>query len=45
MQKPNIADGGKVRLGGQTPALPVRTLPENSKDTGKVRLGGNCPML
>ena len=34
------ADTGKVRLGGQSPSLPVRTT-----DSGKVRLGGQSPSL
>jgi len=45
MQKRDIKDDGKVRLGGNLPALPVRILPANSADTGKVRLGGNMPAL
>jgi hypothetical protein len=40
----NIADGGKVRLGGNTPACqPVRPAPASVADSGKVRLGGNGP--
>jgi len=36
----NIADAGKVRLGGYAP-----TLPPAIADTGKVRLGGYAPTL
>src|SRR4051812_26776790 len=40
-----IADTGKVRLGGMSPALPpIRCTPAVS-DSGKVRLGGMSPSL
>lgn len=42
----NIADTGKVRLGGNVPSFgPVRVAPASVADSGKVRLGGNCPSL
>ena len=41
-----IADAGKVRFGGNAPALPlVRASAEASADAGKVRLGGFAPAL
>ena len=42
----NIADNGKVRLGGESPSyLPVRAAPVSVADTGKVRLGGLSPLF
>ena len=41
----NIADNGKVRVGGFFPSLPVRTPPANVADNGKVRIGGFFPAL
>ncbi len=39
-------DGGKVRLGGQSPSLPpVRAPSRAMADQGKVRLGGQTPAL
>ena len=41
-----IADAGKVRLGGWSPSLPpVVRPPKEIKDEGKVRLGGWSPSL
>jgi hypothetical protein len=42
----DIADGGKVRLGGFAPSLPP-VLPTSKEvaDSGKVRLGGFSPAL
>ena len=37
-QLANVADAGKVRLGGFAPTLPTA-------DSGKVRLGGFAPSL
>jgi len=34
------SDSGRVRIGAQTPSLPVRT-----SDSGKVRLGAQTPSL
>ena len=39
----NVADVRKVRLGGNSPSLPVRLAPANVADGSKVRLGGNMP--
>jgi len=37
-------DGGKVRLGGESPSFgPVRLAPATTLDGGKVRLGGESP--
>lgn len=41
----NIADSGKVRLGGASPSLPVRAVPPTIADSGKVKLGGASPAL
>ena len=41
----SIADNGKVRLGGNSPSLPIRVAPASVADSGKVRLGGNSPSL
>lgn len=41
----NIADKGKVRMGGSSPSLPVRVAPATIADTGKVRMGGSSPSL
>jgi hypothetical protein len=41
-----VADSGKVRLGGFSPSLPrLRQLPKDVADSGKVRLGGFSPAL
>jgi hypothetical protein len=37
-------DTGKVRLGGQSPSLPIRAAAAVA-DAGKVRLGGQTPSL
>jgi hypothetical protein len=40
----SVADGGRVRLGGESPSFgPVRLAPANTVDSGKVRLGGESP--
>jgi hypothetical protein len=40
----SVADGGKVRLGGESPSFgPVRLAPATTLDGGKVRLGGESP--
>src|SRR5215216_8093377 len=40
----NVEDGGKVRLGGESPSFgPVRAAPASTADNGKVRLGGESP--
>jgi hypothetical protein len=40
----NVADLGKVRLGGESPSFgPIRAAPPNTVDAGKVRLGGESP--
>jgi hypothetical protein len=40
----NVADAGKVRLGGESPSFgPVRLAPAATADAGKVRLGGESP--
>ena len=41
----NIADNGKVRLGGSSPSLPIRIAPASVADSGRVRLGGSSPAL
>lgn len=42
----NAKDGGKVRLGGQSPSLPPFRAPSKiMADQGKVRLGGQTPSL
>ena len=42
----NIADSGKVKLGGASPSLPsVRRVPAGVADSGKVKLGGASPAL
>jgi hypothetical protein len=44
MAPANTVDGGKVRLGGESPSFgPVRMAPANTVDGGKVRLGGESP--
>jgi hypothetical protein len=40
-----IKDSGKVRIGGYSPNLPVRTAPAEVADSGKVRIGGYSPTL
>jgi hypothetical protein len=40
----NVADNGKVRIGGESPSLgPIRMAPANTIDNGKVRIGGESP--
>lgn len=39
------SDAGKVRLGGQSPSLPIRGGSAAVADGGKVRLGGQTPSL
>ena len=39
------SDTGKVRMGGQSPSLPIRAAAAAAADTGKVRLGGQTPSL
>ena len=39
-QRQSTTDAGKVRMGGQSPSLPIRTA-----DAGKVRMGGQSPSL
>jgi hypothetical protein len=39
------SDSGKVRLGGQSPSLPIRGVTAAVADKGKVRLGGQTPSL
>lgn len=41
----NVADNGKVRLGGASPNLPIRIAPASVADNGKVRIGGSSPAL
>ena len=42
----DVADAGKVRLGGLAPSLPpVRPTSREVEDSGKVRLGGLSPAL
>jgi hypothetical protein len=41
----DIADSGKVKLGGWSPSLPQPTTPANVRDAAKVRLGGWGPSL
>jgi hypothetical protein len=41
----NVADNGKVRLGGASPSLPIRIPPASIADSGKVRVGGVSPAL
>ena len=41
----NTADNGKVRVGGTSPSLPVRTPPASVADSGRVRIGGTSPAL
>lgn len=42
----NVADSGKIRLGGTAPSLPpVRSTPASIADTGKVRTGGTAKSL
>jgi len=42
----NVADTGKVKLGGASPSLtPVRVASAIVADTGKVRLGGASPAI
>jgi hypothetical protein len=41
----NVADDGKVRLGGTSPSLPIRIAPASVADSGKVRIGGTSPAL
>ncbi|HLE66118.1 MAG TPA: hypothetical protein VI730_03135 [Burkholderiales bacterium] len=40
-----IKDSRKVRIGGYSPNLPVRTAPAAVADSGKVRIGGYSPTL
>ena len=37
---PAIKDSRKVRIGGYSPMLPVRSAPALVADPGKVRIGG-----
>jgi hypothetical protein len=40
----NVADAGKVRLGGEAPSFgAIRLVPASVADSGKVRLGGEAP--
>jgi hypothetical protein len=42
----NIADSGRVRLGGVAPSLPpCKPPPQDVRDEGKVRLGGVAPSI
>jgi hypothetical protein len=42
---PAIKDTSKVRIGGYSLALPVRSAPTAVADTRKVRIGGYSPAL
>jgi hypothetical protein len=42
--RPLPADGGRVRIGGESPSFgPVRTAPASTIDGGRVRIGGESP--
>jgi hypothetical protein len=40
-QRQTTTDSGKIRMGGQSPSLPVRP----TTDASKVRMGGQSPSL
>lgn len=44
-QPAQVADSGKLRIGGACRILPPATKPAQVADTGRIRMGGACRIL
>lgn len=44
-QPTQVADTGKLRIGGSCRILPPAAKPAQVADTGRIRMGGSCRIL